>query len=192
MKKRFNFFQILGISLLAVSLGLLLYSRIQAGRAANSCESVIAQMESLLPERTVGVPEDFTEMGMPVLQLGKQDFCGLVEVPAFGVKLPIYNNWETGKLTFFPCRFWGTVYDGSLVLGGADQDGQFDFCDQIQNGSYVTVTDMTGSEFTYTVTRIDRSKNADAGTLLKEGFDLVLFARDSYSLEYLIVRCNMA
>ena len=91
-----------------------------------------------------------------------------------------------------PCRFWGSVYDSSLVIGGADQQGQFDFCDQIDIGNAVIITDMTGAAFSYTVACVERAARADADWLLSEDYDLTIFAKDAFSLEYLAVRCRLS
>ena len=103
--------------------------------------------------------------------------------------LPVAGSWDAGKVNSYPCRFWGTVYDGSLIVGGADQPGQFAGFDRIFDGSAVTVTDMTGAEFSYVVDRVERSKSAQAEVLMAGEADLTLFARDAYSLEYVILRC---
>ena len=60
--------------------------------------------------------------------------------------------------------------------------------DRVPNGTEVTVTDMRGTVFTYTVSRIGRASTADAETLC--GSKLTLFAPQTASLEYILLRCN--
>ena len=38
----------------------------------------------------------------------------------------------------------GSVYDGTLIVGGRSADGNFDFIDQLDAGEELTFTDMTG------------------------------------------------
>lgn len=45
----------------------------------------------------------------------------------------------------------GSVYDGTLIVGGRSEDGNFDFIDQLDAGEELTFTDMTGRVFRYTV-----------------------------------------
>lgn len=182
----------LGFLLILSGLGLFLFSQIQTGKAQSDCERIVAQIQSVLPEAQAGVMDSYSSMAMPVLQIGGQDYVCLIRIPAFGMELPVGSSWNSGRVSQFPCRFSGTVYDGSLIIGGADQPGQFDCFDQLDPGCEITVTDMTGAEFTYTVFRIDRSRSADAEVLNRYDADLTLFVRDSYSLEYLIVRCEAA
>ena len=189
MSKRHKIYQILGCLLILASMGILLFSHFHAQKAQEDAVKITDQIGAILPPRSVGVMESYSCTEMPVLQIGGKDFAALIEIPAFGVTLPMYNFWDAAKVTSYPCRFCGTVYDGSLIIGGADQQGQFDFLGRIELGSVIKVVDMTGAEYVYTVARVDRSKTAEADVLIDEASDLTLFARDTYSLDYLIVRC---
>ena len=140
MKKRYKICQILGCVLILCSMGILLFSQLHAKRAQADAAGITETIRSILPPRTSGVMESYSCMEMPVLQIDGKDFCGLIDIPAFGVTLPIYSTWDAGKVTAYPCRFWGSIYDGSLVVGGADQAGQFDFFEQIEIGCVVKET----------------------------------------------------
>lgn len=189
MSRRHKIVQTLGCLLILGSMGILLFSQFRAKKAQEDAAKITEKICAILPPRSVGVMDTYTCTEMPVLQIDGRDFVGLVEIPTFGVTLPIYNAWDAAKTTDYPCRFCGTVYDGSLVIGGADQQGQFDFLDRIELGNVIKVVDMTGGEYEYTVTRVDRSKTAEADILIDDSCDLTLFVRDTYSLDYLIVRC---
>ena len=190
MRRRGNLFLIIGCLLVAASLALLAYSRIHGEQARKHNAETVAQIASIIPPRSDGAMDSYSNMEMPVLQISGEDYIGMLDIPAFGLTLPIGSSWDTGKVTTYPCRFWGTVYDGSLIVGGADQPGQLDCLDQIWDGSVVTVTDMTGGVFRYVVSRVERSKTAAAEVLTDSGADLTLFVRDAYNLEYIIVRCQ--
>ena len=49
--------------------------------------------------------------------------------------------------------------------------------------SFVIVTDMTGVQFAYTVTGVDRAKHAETQWLTEEGCDLTLFCHNIYALK---------
>lgn len=191
MRRSGNIFLFAGLLLVLGSFGLLAATTLQTNAAASAAAELSAQLEDAMPPRSAGLMDSYTNMEMPALSLDGQDFIGTVAVPAFQVVLPIASAWDTGKVSSFPCRFWGTVYDGSLILGGADQTGQFDFLDQIQNDDSVLVTDMTGAQFSYRVSEIHRADSAQADVLLDDSSDLTLFSRNARSLEYIIVRCVM-
>ena len=180
----------LGGILIVASLGMVLFMQIRADRAVENAARLTETIRSILPPARPGVMDDYTTMDMPVLQIGGQDFCGLVEIPAYGVTLPVYDSWDTAKLSAHPCRFWGSAYDGSLIIGGADQAGQFDFFDRIDNGVVVTFTDVTGAEFDYTIDVVERYDSIPADILAEEEPGLTLFVRDAYQLHYILLRCK--
>lgn len=191
MRRSGKVFFAVGFLLILCSFSLLAFSRFRTQRAQKNVAEIVQTLESILPARREGVMDAFQDMDMPALELDGEDFVAVVDIPAFGLTLPVCARWDEGKVTSYPCRFWGTVYDGSLVVGGADQAGQFDCFDRIQDGSTVTVTDMTGGEYVYTVARVDRSKSAQADVLMDDSMDLTLFVRDAYNLNYILVRCMM-
>ena len=179
----------LGCVLILCSLALLAVSQLRVKRGQEIAAKVVETMETILPERREGLSDTYRNMEMPALEIDGEDYVALVEIPAFGVRLPVSGSWEKAKVISCPCRFWGTVYDGSLIVGGYDQPGQFDCFDRVQDGTAVTVTDMTGAEFSYAVERVERSDSAEAEKLMDSAADLTLFVRDAYLLEYIILRC---
>lgn len=189
MKRKKSLPMMLGICLIAASVGVFAVLQLGAFLGRRQCRQVVQQLDQILQEKVNGVPGSLSG-GMPVLQLGGQDYAALLEVPDFGVRLPVADQWNSQKLSRGPARFYGSAYDGTLVIGGADGAGQLDFCDRIGHDTQVIITDMTGARFSYHVTRIDRATHAESAWLASEEFDLTIFCRDAYTMEYIAVRCN--
>lgn len=189
MKKKRNIFQILGFLLIFLSLAVLGGREVLGIWSSQRSEALLQRIEPMLPPRTAGIPEARSDPDMPVLQLDGEDFCAIVSVPSFGVTLPVGNEWSEGPFMLYPHRFWGGVYDHSLIIGGSGGKGQFDFFGRLDLGDRVVITDMTGAQYSYEVGRIDRSRHVDMQTLRKTESDLILFARDETSLDHIIVRC---
>ena len=180
-----------GLFLVLLSFVLLAGSEILAVCNRAATRKLTEQIRSGFDERTEGDPDGYSDLQMPVLQLEGEDFSGLIEVPAFGVALPLGSSWNSHKLNSYPCCFWGSVYDNSLIVGGSGQKDQFAFCRSLDLGDKIRITDMTGVQFSYEVTRIDRRKHADMETFLESEGHLTLFAKDEQSLDYIIVRCEI-
>lgn len=189
MKKISKIFITIGLLLVLGSLTLLFCSHMMGGKTQKKAESIISQLNYILPDRSIGIPDTYCNMDMPTLEIEGQDIIGIVEIPDFGVELPIASEWDSSVLASYPHRLRGTVYDGSLVVGGYDVKGQFDCLDKIELESIVKVTDMTGAEFCYTVKRVDRVKSLDTYTPQDENIKLSLFVRDAYSTQYVVVNC---
>lgn len=190
--KRNKVLQILGILLILASFAILWVSRKNAETARVEAAQIVSRIQKYLPDKTFGMMDDYSAMAMPVYQIGGKDFSAVIEIPSLGIILPVFDKWDPEQIRAYPCRFAGTVYDGSLVVGGADQPGQFDCLDRAEIGAVVTVTDMTGAVFTYTVDRVGRSQTAEAEKLMDGSVDLTLFVRDTFSREYILVRCVAA
>mgnify|MGYP003293960759 CR=1 FL=1 len=190
MKKRLNLFEILGIGLILVSLGLILFLRISAASAEASAADTAAKMEALLPPPKAGIPGMYADPAMPVLQLDGTDYVALLKVPGYGVTLPVADEWSNEPIISCPARYYGSVYDNTMLIGGTDQQGQFDFFTRMEPGDSIEIMDMLGSEFSYTVDRIDRAKSVDYEKLSSGGYPLTLFVRSSHAPEFILVRCT--
>ena len=189
MRGKAGFLQIIGIVLIIASAGLLCFQEYMVKQAQEANLEVAEQIVELLPEKRIGTPADYSEPEMPVLQIDGVDYVCLLEVPAFGITLPIQNQWGNSPLNRQPSRFWGSIYGGTCILGGSNYEGQFDFCTQVDVGDTILVTDMQGTQFSFRVSRIDRVNTTDFDQLYDETHPLVLFARDRYDDRYIVVRC---
>lgn len=187
MRGKLNFLQKLGTLLVFLSFSLLISLEIFEIWNTSAVEALTGQMISRLPPASEGDPQQYSDSEMPVMILDGKDFCALLRVPAFGVSLPVGNTWEEGSLSRYPHRFWGSAYDNSLVIGGSSQ--QFDFCGKLDIGDKILVKDMTGAEFSYETTGIERHPHADVETLLERQEDLTLFVRDDVSQGYIMIQC---
>ena len=192
MKRRIPFLLILGTCLIVFSLCCVIVVQLQQYNGTRNCQEVVVEMNKLLPDRTPGVPGAYSDSVMPVLEINGADYVALLEIPAQGVVLPVSDQWNSMGLSNSPARFSGSAYDKSLVIGGVDHPRQFGFCDEIEHDAVLNITDMTGAQFSYIVSRIDRSKHAQTQWLQNEEYDLTLFCRSAYSMEYIAVRCILA
>jgi len=191
-KRKFPLFLVLGICLILLSVLLVFVFQIRIHLGVQHSQTILSSMEQVLPERTTGASGvDFTS-AMPVLEIEDADYVAMLEVPFFDVALPVADQWDSNKLFLSPSRFCGSAYNNTLIIGGADNPRQFGFCDKIEHGVRITVTDMTGAQFAYTVSKIDRAKHAETQWLMDSDYELTLFCHDIYSMEYIAVRCNLA
>jgi len=189
-KHKFSILLTLGAALILVGLTLAVVFQIRVHTGSAERQAALAKMQVLLPDRSTGVPGTYPNPDMPVLEIDGVDYAAMLEIPSRNITLPVADKWNSEKLLRSPARFYGSAYDGSLVIGGADNAYQFAFCDEIDNGTVITVTDMTGAQFFYTVSRVDRSQSAGSNWLISSDYDLTLFCRDTYSMEYIAVRCS--
>ena len=178
-----------GIGLL-VATAVLLFSwqsgiQISAQRAADCVHT----LRTLIPEPQGALLEERADNSMPVLSLNGTDYVGILELPAHASSLPVCADW--GHSSKQPCRFSGSIYDGTMQIGGTSQNGQYEFYREISVGDAVYFTDMTGDRYTYAVKDIRYEKHANQTALAKEDAALVLFIKNIYAFEYVIVFCDV-
>ena len=191
-KQRIPLLLVLGILLVLISLSLMIFYQVRMHLGVQQSQRIVSELDRILPERTAGVPGIYLDPGMPVLQIEGVDYVAMIEIPSFDVTLPVANKWNVDQLSDAPARFFGSAYDSTLIIGGTDHPQQFRFCDAIEHGALVIVTDMTGTQFTYAVSAVDRAEHAQTQWLTEGDCDLTLFCHDVYSMEYIAVRCVLA
>ena len=183
---------ILGCTLLLASIVSLAFSAFMLGSVNVNVENTVDFLESVIPANTTaGTKEERYNNEMPSVTYEEQDYSAILTISRFSVTLPVRSTWDKTVVNKVPCRFTGSVYDGTLIIGGEDAEGQFDFVPLVDIGDVITVTDMKGYEFTYTVSTVKHAKNSKASTLIDENYDLTLFAKDKKTGDWLLVRCNM-
>ncbi|MBR5520105.1 MAG: hypothetical protein IKU55_05255 [Clostridia bacterium] len=190
MKKpdRHTFFLFAGIGLIAVaSIALLVWQwRIHA--AKQQAEDCVALLRTLIPTPQGTVLEERRDNTMSVLALDGTDFLGILEMPRYASALPVGADW--GESSQYPCRFSGSLYDGTLQIGATSQTGQYDFYREISVGDTLYFTDVTGSRYAYTVADLRYEDHADQAALERKEADLTIFIKNVYATEYIILFCN--
>lgn len=181
---------VIGALLILSAVSVMIITQVSKGMAEEKARETVTKIRSLMPEGRDGVTNKGGSAEMPMLEVDGTDYVGLVEIPAYSCELPVQNEWNSGSVTKVPCRFTGSAYDGTLVIGGSDNEGQFDFMKLITGGDVVIITDASGYRYKYTVTDIEKTKDVSAENLCDDTADLTLFARNTYGFDYTVVRCK--
>lgn len=179
---------IIGILLVTCAVMLLVSSELIQKKSIRENKKIVQELYSLMPEVTKGYLDDRIDITMPLLEIRGENFAGIIEIPKYNRTLPVHGTWNKSKTKKFPCVFSGSIYDNSLIIGGSDTTGHFDFMKTISEGDMVFVTDTTGSRFSYTIDKIEITKDISRTNLTKGDYNLVLFARNTRSLDYTIIR----
>ena len=77
-------------------------TQVQGKKALESNAAVVQTVKAILPEGQVGVMDSFSDMSMPVLEIGGVDYAALVEIPELGVTLPVADRWGHGWVAAGP------------------------------------------------------------------------------------------
>ena len=177
-----------GICLLVVAAVALAFWQWRIYSAQQNAANYVQTIGALIPQPQGAVLEERLDNTMPILQVDGANFVGILEMPKFASSLPVCSLWD--DVSKYPCRLRGSVYDRTIQIGATSQKGQYDFYREISVGDAVFFTDMEGNRFSYEITDIRYESHADQAALHREDAALVLFIKNVYSLEYIILFCN--
>lgn len=178
-----------GIALIVLSCAFYIIFQISLERSKENAQKITDELSLLMPEIVDAAPELRQNTAMPSLEISKENFIGILDVPSYSSTLPVCDSWNSSKVSKYPCRYTGSVFSDMLIIGGSDNEGQLDFIDEISNYDEVTFTDVSGMRYTYTVTDIRKTKDVSTENLTSKDADLVIFAKNTYSLDYTVIRC---
>lgn len=179
----------LGIILISLSVLVVVHSYVSQKKANKEIPQIVSSLYDLMPETHGGYLDDRADYSMPSVELNKKDYMGVIEIPLYHITLPFKANWDSKDAETIPCRYYGSIYNGSLIIGASESNIRCS--DVISIGDDITVTDMTGAMFSYTVSDIIITDIIEAEALTNENADLTLFVKDALSNEYTIIFCNL-
>ena len=181
---------LVGGLMLVSALTALLYWQWNINHSQKQASIYVETLHNLMPQPQNAVPEERRDNTMSVLSVDGVDFVGIVELPRHGSVLPVCGNW--GRTSQYPCRFGGSIYDGSLQIGATTQKGQYSFYREISVGDTVIFTDVEGNRYIFQVAAMRYEKHIDQVALQRQEAVLTLFMKNIYSFEYLIIFCENA
>lgn len=181
---------LVGGVMLVSALTALLYWQWNINHSQKQASIYVETLHNLMPQPQNAVPEERRDNTMSVLSVDGVDFVGIVELPRYGSVLPVCGNW--GRTSQYPCRFGGSIYDGSLQIGATTQKGQYSFYREISVGDTVIFTDVEGNRYIFQVAAMRYEKHIDQVALQRQEAALTLFVKNIYSFEYLIIFCENA
>ena len=180
---------IVGVCLLVGAIVTLILWRWNISNSEKQVKYYVNTLQEALPEVQNAVPEERRDNTMSALSVDGIDFVGLIELPQYESVLPVGAAW--GRSSKYPCRFGGSIYDGTMQIGATTQKGQYDFYRELSVGDAVVYTDAEGNRYTFSITSMCYEKHANQDTLRQKEAPLTLFIKNIYSFEYLIVFCDV-
>ena len=181
-------FLFVGLGLIAVALIAFLVWQWRIYAAKQQAEDCVTLLRTLIPSPQGAVLEERRDNTMSVLAVDGTDFIGILEMPYYDSALPVGADW--GNSAQYPCRFDGSIYDGSIQIGTTSQAGQYDFYRELSVGDQLFFTDVTGNRYAYSITNLYHDDHADQAALERQEADLTIFIKNVYATEYIILFCD--
>ena len=179
----------IGVALLVAAVMMLIFLQWSIQTSKQQSGEYVEILRTVMPSPQSAVLEERRDNTMPVFSLNGTDFVGILEIPLYDSVLPVCADW--GNPVRYPRCLNGSIYDGSIQIGGTTQAGQYDFYRSISVGDPLYFTDMEGNRYTLEVSNLRYEKHADQSTLQRYDAALTLFIKNIYAFEDLIVFCDV-
>lgn len=183
-KNRAGVVLILAGFLLIGAAGLLYWNNQQEdAQAGQQADAMVQDIEALIAasngsegpaEPAEGISEGGPAYDEVAMRQG-YEYLGIVEIPAIERRLPVMADWDYERLKYAPCRHFGTVEEGNLVIAGHNYNKHFGYLARLRAGDQVFFTDLEGRTASYAVEAIKRMNPEDVDAVQNSGYDLVLY-----------------
>lgn len=195
-------FIIVGAICLASAAGLAGYNAWDADRAgktaAEGLSALVQQIDAARADAADEValtlpPSQQPVKQMPTSEVDGRVYVGMIEIPSFGVSLPVLAEWSYDNLKIAPCYYAGNCYTNDLVLCAHNYSTHFNGLRWVDMGADVYFTTVEGETFHYAVVNretlnpeeVERLKSPDAD------WDLTLFTCYVGGATRCVVRCEL-
>ncbi len=184
---------ILGLLLVAASLGLFVYNQWDAGRAQEASATVLTALtEKELENPAEEAPQE-QQREMTEVNIDGYDYIGYVSVPSQDLELPVMSQWSYEGLKIAPGRYNGSVFTRDLVIAGHNYPRHFRPIRELAEGDEVDFTDMDGEVWIYEVSGVETlqpTQIEEMTTAEQAGdWDLTLFTCNAGGSTRCAVRC---
>ncbi len=198
MKNIFRFFSkysritciVIGFLLIAGGLTVFTVDKISTKTVEYDAARALTKAQELMPDRVDLYPEERSKDYMPAMEIEGLNIAGIIDLPDQGYKAVFRSTWDADHARALPCRYTGSVYNRTLVIGAYGGAGQFDFAHRLEAGQTLYVTDMEGGRYRYAIERIEHAKRINEKKLTSGDWDLTVFVKQT-SGEYLLIRCGV-
>nr|MBQ8244833.1 sortase [Oscillospiraceae bacterium] len=206
MKAKFgSILMFLGTALIFGALALFLYNQEESNTAGQAAQALMPQLieeirmdtgavpDSTMP--TFEVPEiylDESDFVMTEVEIDGRMYIGYLSIPELKLELPILSDWSYPSLQVAPCRYFGTVKGGNLVLMAHNYDKHFGRISKLREGDSVVFVDMDGGTTAYEVVARDVLDPSAVEEMTAGDYDLALFTCTYGGEKRVTVYCDMA
>lgn len=191
MKKAFGLcFVITGAALILSAVSLAVYNILQDRSAQKEADTALTEIKSTIPEIRVYDPakpdyEAMTENDLPdaeqpeepAVEVGESKYLGYVSVPSVGLELPVMSEYSEENMKSAPCRYFGTLSGGDLIIAAHNYRSFFDKLDEVQVGDTIEFVDASGLLRRYEVVETDLIGGRETSKMKagSEWWDITLF-----------------
>ncbi len=188
-----NILIIVGAVLLVAALALLVYNQWDSWRASRDVAEVQEKLEEAKEELNI-IRDPFEEHDstMATIEIDGWEYIGSIEMPRFGLELPVMSEWSYEGMRIAAARYTGSVWDKDLVICGHNYDRLMGNLRNAEEGDTVVFTDVQDNMFNYTVHEVEILTPSAVEDMITGDWDLTLFTCTIGGRTRVAVRCMLS
>ena len=179
----------LGLVLVALAGSLFAYNCVADKRAGEAAQRTVENVR-----KSIEATEFITDSdGEKKIVIDGNKYIGTVSFPSLGIELPVLSDWSKQNLKISPCRYSGSILEGSLIICGHNYQNHFGKLKYAKNGDIVVITDATGTDYRYRVSSVSLVSGDDVDEMKNnDGWDMTVFTCDYSGRNRIALRCVRA
>lgn len=184
-----------GLVLLLGYVGLRYTHQRQDEMAGQSARILLQHLE--LSRVEIKKPEEIPEEDTPIQSVMPEkayldySMIGTLRIPSLEMELPILSSWSYELLNVAPCRYYGSIPEGNMVLMGHNYKSHFTPLHGIEIGAQVEFENVNGMVYRYVVAQIEYL-HKNQGEQLASEHPLILLTCTDGGQNRVVVRCDSA
>lgn len=125
----------------------------------------------------------------PVVIVDGTAYLGYLEIPEWGLTLPVRENLSYPGLRESPCRYSGSVNNGGLVIAAHNYKRHFSKIGSLKPEDKISFTDGAGNVHQYQVVGSEVLEPEQVEEMKSDQWDLTLFTCTYGGSRRIVVRC---
>ena len=161
-----------GLLLIAAAGGLFAFNAMNDKKAGETADRIIEAFEQAGEETSYEEEEN----GEVFASIDGDKYIGVISIPSLSIELPVQSDYSLAKLKNSPCRYYGSVPEGTAVICAHNYQSHFGNLKYAKPGDKVYFTDVAGLTYSYEISAIEQLDGYDTERLKENtGWDMTLF-----------------
>lgn len=181
----------IGVAAILGAAALFMWNRRVDTAAGELAQQVLPQMvETIRENEDASTLPDPYSSEMTAVTIDGYDYVGFLSLEALGLELPVMADWSYPQLKLSPCRYYGSVRGGDLVICAHNYQKHFGRLTELAVGDSVLFTDMDGVVTAYTVAETEVLQPTAVEEMTSGDYPLTLFSCTYGGKTRVTVRCQ--
>ena len=129
---------------------------------------------------------------MTAVLLEGYEYVGFISLPTLELELSVMEEWSEAKLKLSPCRYYGSVRGGDMVICAHNYAQHFGRLAELKTGETALFTGLDGTVTRYAVAEVQVLDSSAVEDMISGDYPLTLFTCTYGGRSRVTVRCDFA